>query len=63
MEGGVGAVFIYCLYCTSGKSKREVFFKLRDIDTLFLKVGIFTDHTCGIEFGSTNTVGVASSHF
>ena len=39
-----------------------MFVELGNKNPLFLEVRLFAQHTARIEFGSTNTVGVAATH-
>ena len=59
LECRVSTILVDSLDSLSRKSKREVLFELRYINTLVLQVWILASFTCRVEFASTNYVRVA----
>ena len=59
----MGAALVDGFNCSSGESESDSFFEFRHINALFLEIGIFALHPCGVELGSAGPVGVASAYF
>src|SRR5690606_28343535 len=62
LEGFVGAVFVESAKAFSRKGYYHCAVKLRDENTLFLKVGLLAYRPRRVKFGSTNTVAVATGN-
>lgn len=57
----MGATFVDSLDSLSRKDKSDSFLEFRNINTFLLEVGVFADHACWVELGSTSTVRVSST--
>jgi hypothetical protein len=62
-ERFIRAVFGNCAHTLSREKDRNSTVKLRHKNTLLLEVSLFANSASRVEFGSTNTVGVASCDF
>ncbi len=62
LQNCVGTVFVDSLDGSSREYKVEGLFEFRNVNTLLLKIGVFSNHAGWVKLGSTSTVGVASTH-
>ena len=58
----MGAVFVDSLPSAGGEGESESFLEFGHIDTFLLKIGVLANRPCGVELGSTGSVGVTSTH-
>lgn len=63
LESLVDAVLVHGAQALGRDRNGDGFIELRDKHTLLLEVDLLALHPRGVELGSTNTVGVASTHY
>lgn len=61
LEGDEGSSFLHCLQTFCRHVDSDLLAKLWDEECLLLDVDVATSFASRVEFGSTNTVGVAAS--
>ena len=62
LEDAVRAVFGDGLPGTGGEGEGKSFLEFGHINTFLLEIGVLANRPCGVELGSTGSVGVTSTH-
>lgn len=62
LESLIRTVFIDSFQCSSRKRDSDRLFELRNINTLLLKICVFSDFPSWVKLGSTSSVAVSSTH-